>query len=81
MTVSSTLFSTDRLTVSVEDVPVIVDPDVGGQGPGAEVEQGQGRVKIEQASNELFSGTLAEMRSLGLTNTKRPARDGGEVGE
>ncbi|KAM5536403.1 hypothetical protein V8D89_009942 [Ganoderma adspersum] len=58
--------------MSVEDVTV--DPDVvGAQGPRTEVEQShRGRVKIEQASGELFSGTLAEMRSLtGAMNDPR----------
>ena len=58
----------EKVTVNVVDVD---QADLGGEGP-AEVSlalalgqgQGRGRAEIEQAFNELFAGSLAEMGSL-----------------
>ena len=70
---------TDALEEWIEKVTVVDQADLGGEGP-AEVSlalalgqgQGRGRAEIEQAFNELFAGTLAEMGSLtGAMNDPR----------
>ncbi|PIL33046.1 hypothetical protein GSI_04495 [Ganoderma sinense ZZ0214-1] len=65
---------TDALEEWVEKVTVGMDVAGELEGAGAEVSLGhaQGRAEIEQAFNELFAGTLAEMGSLtGAMNDPR----------
>ncbi len=62
---------TDALEEWIEKVTVGLDVPVGGEGSG-EVLLDRGRAEIEQAFNELFAGTLAEMGSLtGAMNDPR----------